>query len=59
MAVFSRPTDAVLAALHMLDEIERDNSEHGASSIILKIGAHCGPSIAVTLNETRDLPVSQ
>jgi class 3 adenylate cyclase len=54
MAVFSRPTDAVSAALHILDEIERYNAEHGTPSIILKIGAHCGPSIAVTLNENLD-----
>ena len=54
MAVFSRPTDAVSAALHMLGEIERYNSEHGDPSVILKIGAHCGPSIAVTLNENLD-----
>lgn len=54
MAVFSRPTDAVSAALHMLGEIERHNSEHGDPSIILKIGAHCGPSIAVTLNDNLD-----
>ena len=54
MAVFSRPTDAVSAALHILGEIERYNAEHGDPSIILKIGAHCGPSIAVTLNENLD-----
>ncbi|MBX4941878.1 adenylate/guanylate cyclase domain-containing protein [Rhizobium binae] len=54
MAAFSRPTDAVSAALHMLGEIERFNSEHGDPSIILKIGAHCGPSIAVTLNDNLD-----
>ena len=54
MAVFSRPTDAVSAALHILGEIERYNAEHGTPSIILKIGAHCGPSIAVTLNENLD-----
>jgi class 3 adenylate cyclase len=54
MAVFSRPTDAIAAALHMLGEIERYNGEHGDPSIILKIGAHCGPSIAVTLNENLD-----
>ena len=54
MAVFSRPTDAVSAALDILGEIERYNAEHGDPSIILKIGAHCGPSIAVTLNETLD-----
>jgi class 3 adenylate cyclase len=54
MAVFSRPTDAVSAALHILGDIERYNGEHGDPSIILKIGAHCGPSIAVTLNENLD-----
>jgi class 3 adenylate cyclase len=54
MAVFARPTDAVSAALHILGEIERYNAEHGAPSIILKVGAHCGPSIAVTLNENLD-----
>ncbi len=54
MAVFSRPTDAVSAALHILGEIERFNSEHGDPGIILKIGAHCGPSIAVTLNDNLD-----
>ena len=54
MAVFSRPTDAVSAALHILGDIERYNGEHGDPSIILKIGAHCGPSIAVTLNDNLD-----
>ncbi|MEB3042564.1 adenylate/guanylate cyclase domain-containing protein [Rhizobium mulingense] len=54
MAAFSRPADAVSAALRMLGEIERFNSEHGDPSIILKIGAHCGPSIAVTLNDNLD-----
>jgi class 3 adenylate cyclase len=54
MAVFSRPSDAVSAALHILDEIERYNAEHGVPGFILKIGAHCGPSIAVTLNENLD-----
>jgi class 3 adenylate cyclase len=54
MAVFSTPTDAVSAALHILSEIERYNAEHGAPGFILKIGVHCGPSIAVTLNENLD-----
>jgi class 3 adenylate cyclase len=54
MAVFSRPTDAASAALHILQEIERFNREHGEPGIILKIGAHCGPSIAVTLNDSLD-----
>jgi class 3 adenylate cyclase len=54
MAVFSRPTDAVSAALDILKAVERYNVEHGDPGIILKIGAHCGPSIAVTLNENLD-----
>src|SRR5436190_11302884 len=54
MAVFSRPSDAVSAALHILEKIERYNREHGEPGIILKIGAHCGPSIAVTLNDNLD-----
>ncbi len=54
MAVFSRPTDAVSAALHILEEIGRFNREHGGPGLILKIGAHCGPSIAVTLNDNLD-----
>jgi len=54
MAVFSRPTDAVSAAVRILEEIERYNRKHGEPSIILKIGAHCGPSIAVTLNDNLD-----
>jgi class 3 adenylate cyclase len=54
MAAFCRPGDAVSAALHMLGKIEGYNSEHGGPSIILKVGAHCGPSIAVTLNENLD-----
>jgi class 3 adenylate cyclase len=54
MAAFSRPADAVAAALATLQEIDRFNHDHGGPAIILKIGAHCGPSIAVTLNENLD-----
>jgi class 3 adenylate cyclase len=54
MAVFSRPTDAVSAALHIRKDIERFNREHGGPGIILKIGVHCGPSIAVTPNDNLD-----
>jgi class 3 adenylate cyclase len=54
MAVFSRPTDAISTALHILEEIDRFNGGHDKEAIILKIGAHCGPSIAVTLNDNLD-----
>jgi class 3 adenylate cyclase len=54
MAVFSRPSDAVAAALEILEEIERFNRHQDKPAVILKIGAHCGSSIAVTLNENLD-----
>ncbi|MGY4627592.1 DUF5939 domain-containing protein [Bradyrhizobium sp. USDA 4486] len=54
MAAFSRPIDAVAASLDILQEIGQFNREHGQPAIILKMGAHCGPSIAVTLNENLD-----
>jgi len=54
MAVFCRPADAVAAALTIRRQIDRFNAEHGRPGIILKIGAHCGPSIAVTLNDNLD-----
>jgi class 3 adenylate cyclase len=54
MAAFSRPADAVAAAIRILAEIRDFNRAHGGPAIILKIGAHCGPSIAVTLNENLD-----
>ncbi|MBR0722526.1 adenylate/guanylate cyclase domain-containing protein [Bradyrhizobium manausense] len=54
MAAFSRPVDAVAAALQMLQGIGQFNFERDQPAIILKMGAHCGPSIAVTLNENLD-----
>ncbi|MGT2472142.1 DUF5939 domain-containing protein [Paraburkholderia terrae] len=54
MAAFSRPVDTVAAALDILQEIGHFNREHGEPAIILKMGAHCGPSIVVTLNENLD-----
>ena len=38
MAVFSHPTDALAAALDILEEIGRFNREHGGPAIVLKIG---------------------
>lgn len=54
MAAFSQPADCVAAALYILKVISQFNREHGQPAIILKMGAHCGPSIAVTLNENLD-----
>jgi class 3 adenylate cyclase len=54
MASFNSPADAVSAALDMLREIEAFNQAHGSREILLKVGVHRGPSIAVTLNERLD-----
>lgn len=54
MAAFQRPLDAVRAAIAMQEQIDQFNDEHGRRDIVLKIGVHRGPSIAVTLNETLD-----
>jgi class 3 adenylate cyclase len=59
MAAFSEPVDAFDAALQIREEItEFDRSlaaETGeAGTIQVKIGLHCGPCIAVTLNDRLD-----
>ncbi len=54
MAAFQRPIDAVRAALEMQTQIDAFNHEHGAHDIVLKIGIHRGPSIAVTMNDNLD-----
>lgn len=54
MATFLNPYDAIKAALEMLEEIENLNQRLEQKAIILKIGIHSGPSIAVTLNERLD-----
>ena len=54
MASFSNPFDAVRAALELLEEISRFNKMRGSEDVILKIGIHRGPCIAVTLNDCLD-----
>lgn len=54
MAAFVTPADAVRAALEMRTQIAAFNREQGAEDVVLKIGVHRGPSIAVTLNESLD-----
>lgn len=54
MASFTRPDQAVKAALEMFREIEEFNTRRGSRDLILKIGVHRGPSIAVTLNDRLD-----
>jgi class 3 adenylate cyclase len=54
MASFHEPLNAVRAALDMLAQIRRFNDSAGEELIRLKIGAHVGQCLAVTLNERLD-----
>ena len=58
MAAFSRPDDAVCAALAIQDDVASFNSARGggasAPPIALKLGLHAGPCIAVTTGEVLD-----
>ena len=54
MATFSTPDRAVAAALRMRDAMRKLNEERGGEDLLLKIGIHEGPCIAVTLNERQD-----
>jgi len=56
MATFYRAEDCVRAAFEIQASIDRYNEENPqkAAPIIVKLGAHVGPCIAVTLNERLD-----
>jgi class 3 adenylate cyclase len=55
MAVFQRPAQAFDAARAMVERFETYNAEHHTQhQIIVKIGIHTGPCIAVTLNDRID-----
>jgi class 3 adenylate cyclase len=53
MAVFDTPIDATRAALSMLDALNEFNATI-SEDLILKVGIHCGHSIAVAVNEGND-----
>jgi class 3 adenylate cyclase len=52
MATFPTPDRAVAAALRMRDAVRK--IRHGDRDLMLKIGIHEGPCLAVTLNERQD-----
>lgn len=54
MATFPTPDRAVAAALRMREAMLDLNSRNDREDLILKIGVHEGPCIAVTLNERQD-----
>jgi class 3 adenylate cyclase len=54
MATFIRPEHALSAGLRMRAAMKKLNTERGKEDLIVKIGIHEGPCLAVTLNERQD-----
>ena len=54
MATFPTPDRAVAAALRMREAMRDLNEEHEREDLLLKIGIHEGPCLAVTMNERQD-----
>src|ERR1017187_533728 len=54
MATFVRPEHALAAGLRMRAAMDALNAEHGTGDLVVKIGIHEGPCLAVMLNERQD-----
>lgn len=54
MATFVRPEHALSAGLRMRAAMKQLNTERGKEDLVVKIGIHEGPCLAVTLNERQD-----
>ena len=54
MASFADPGDALAAALAIQKNVAAFNKAQKSSDIVIKLGLHEGPAIAVTLNERLD-----
>ena len=54
MATFIRPEHALAAGLRMRAAMEGLNVERGTDDLVVKIGIHEGPCLAVMLNERQD-----
>ena len=54
MATFPSPDRAVAAALRMREAMMQLNRKNGSEDLLLKIGLHEGPCIAVSMNERQD-----
>jgi class 3 adenylate cyclase len=54
MATFPTPDRAVAAALRMREAMRALNTARGGEELILKIGIHEGPCLAVVLNDRQD-----
>jgi len=54
MATFPTPDRALMAALRMREAMKEINAQRGSEDLLLKIGIHEGPCLAVTLNDRQD-----
>jgi class 3 adenylate cyclase len=54
MATFPTPDRALAAALRMREAMRSLNDRHRSEDLLLKIGLHEGPCLAVTLNDRQD-----
>jgi class 3 adenylate cyclase len=54
MATFPTPDRALMAAMRMREAMRALNAERGNEDLLLKIGIHEGPCIAVSLNDRQD-----
>src|SRR4051812_49467886 len=54
MATFPTPDRAMAAVLRMREAMRGLNAERQREDLLLKIGIHEGPCLAVTLNERQD-----
>jgi class 3 adenylate cyclase len=54
MATFPTPDHAISAALRMREAMRDLNVERASEDLLLKIGIHEGPCLAVTLNDRQD-----
>ncbi|MGC2781911.1 MAG: adenylate/guanylate cyclase domain-containing protein [Bradyrhizobium sp.] len=54
MATFIQPEQALSAGLRMRAAMQRLNTERGTEDLVVKIGIHEGPCLAVMLNDRQD-----
>jgi class 3 adenylate cyclase len=54
MATFVKPEHAIVAGLKMRAAMDALNAERGTDDLVVKIGIHEGPCLAVMLNERQD-----
>ena len=54
MATFVRPEHAIVAGLRMRAAMDALNAERSRNDLVVKIGIHEGPCLAVMLNERQD-----